>query len=45
MRILILGVTGMLGYSLFSNLREYTGFEVFGTVRNIKGKDAFFENL
>ena len=44
MRILILGATGMLGYSLFSNLREYDGFEVFGTVRNIKGKEAFFEH-
>lgn len=43
MRILILGATGMLGYSLFSNLREISGFDVFGTVRNIKGKEAFFE--
>lgn len=43
MRILILGATGMLGYSLFSNLREINGFDVFGTVRNIKGKEAFFE--
>ncbi|UZE95114.1 dTDP-4-dehydrorhamnose reductase family protein [Alkalimarinus alittae] len=44
MRILILGATGMLGYSLFSNLRDYPEFEVFGTVRNIKGKEAFFDN-
>lgn len=43
MRILILGATGMLGYSLFSNLREINGFDVFGTVRNINGKEAFFE--
>jgi dTDP-4-dehydrorhamnose reductase len=43
MRILILGATGMLGYSLFSNLREINGFDVFGTVRNIKGKEAFFK--
>jgi dTDP-4-dehydrorhamnose reductase len=45
MRILILGATGMLGYSLFSNLREINGFDVFGTVRNIKGKEAFFEEV
>jgi len=44
MRILILGATGMLGYSLFSNLRDLDGLEVFGTVRNIKGKEAFFEH-
>lgn len=44
MRILILGATGMLGYSLFSNLREYTGLDVFGTVRSVKGKEAFFED-
>jgi len=45
MHVLILGTTGMLGYSLFSNLREFSGFEVFGTVRNIKDKEAFFENV
>jgi len=45
MRILILGATGMLGYSLFSNLRELKELEVFGTVRNIKGKESFFEDL
>ena len=44
MRILILGATGMLGYSLFSNLRELKDLEVFGTVRNIKGKESFFED-
>ncbi len=44
MRVLILGATGMLGYSLFSNLREFKDLEVFGTVRSIKGKESFFEN-
>jgi len=44
MRVLILGATGMLGYSLFSNLREYDEFEVLGTVRNIKGKESFFQD-
>lgn len=43
MRILIVGATGMLGYSLFSNLRDYSELEVFGTVRNIAGKEHFFE--
>jgi len=42
MKVLIVGATGMLGYSLFSNLSEYSGLEVYGTVRNIKGKERFF---
>ncbi len=32
----------MLGYSLFSNLSEYSGLDVYGTVRNIDGKERFF---
>lgn len=44
MRILVLGVTGMLGYSMFENLREKTNFEVFGTVRSLNGKLHFFED-
>lgn len=43
MNILILGATGMLGYSLFSNLADYAELTVKGTVRSIKGKQAFFE--
>ncbi|EGR1465970.1 SDR family oxidoreductase [Vibrio cholerae] len=43
MKILIVGTTGMLGYSLFTNLSEHDGYEVFGTVRNILGKEKFFE--
>jgi dTDP-4-dehydrorhamnose reductase len=42
MKVLIIGATGMLGYSLFSNLSEYSELEVYGTVRNIKGKERFF---
>ena len=42
MKILIIGATGMLGYSLFSNLSEYSELDVYGTVRNIKGKEHFF---
>jgi dTDP-4-dehydrorhamnose reductase len=42
MKILIIGATGMLGYSLFSNLSEYSNLDVYGTIRNIKGKENFF---
>ncbi|WP_115659564.1 dTDP-4-dehydrorhamnose reductase family protein [Grimontia hollisae] len=44
MKILIIGVTGMLGYSLFSKLRENKSFQVKGTVRNIFGKEHFFSD-
>lgn len=43
MNVLILGATGMLGYSLFSNLADYAELTVKGTVRSIKGKQTFFE--
>ncbi|WP_068976664.1 MULTISPECIES: dTDP-4-dehydrorhamnose reductase family protein [Aeromonas] len=43
MNVLILGATGMLGYSLFSNLADYAELTVKGTVRNIDGKQEFFE--
>jgi len=42
MKVLIIGATGMLGYSLFSNLSEYSELDVYGTVRNVKGKERFF---
>lgn len=44
MKVLILGATGMLGYSLFSNLSEYANLSVFGTVRSITGKEHFFKD-
>jgi len=44
MKVLIIGATGMLGYSLFSNLSEYSHLSVFGTVRSIAGKEHFFKN-
>lgn len=44
MKILILGATGMLGYSLFSNLNEHASLSVFGTVRSIVGKEHFFKD-
>lgn len=43
MNVLILGATGMLGYSLFSNLAENPALSVKGTVRGLTGKTAFFE--
>ena len=42
MKVLIIGATGMLGYSLFSNLSEYHELDVYGTVRNTDGKERFF---
>ena len=44
MKILILGATGMLGYSLFSNLIEHSNLSVFGSVRSITGKEHFFKD-
>ncbi|MEZ9590418.1 dTDP-4-dehydrorhamnose reductase family protein [Vibrio breoganii] len=43
MNILVLGATGMLGYSLFSNLSDHKGHKVFGTVRSLDGKRQFFD--
>ncbi|WP_114785934.1 dTDP-4-dehydrorhamnose reductase family protein [Vibrio tetraodonis] len=43
MKILILGATGMLGFSLFSNLREYEHLTVFGSVRSLDGSRKFFK--
>lgn len=42
MKVLIIGATGMLGYSLFKNLNDATDIQVYGTVRSIKGKEKFF---
>ncbi|MFM5427130.1 dTDP-4-dehydrorhamnose reductase family protein [Aeromonas veronii] len=42
MNVLILGATGMLGYSLFSNLAGSSTLNVTGTVRSLTGKAAFF---
>ncbi|MGX5201602.1 dTDP-4-dehydrorhamnose reductase family protein [Aliikangiella sp. IMCC44632] len=44
MKILIVGATGMLGYSLFTNLSDYSEYNVYGTVRNITGKEQYFKN-
>ena len=44
MKVLVIGATGMLGYSLFSNLSEQPNLTVFGTVRSIKNKEHFFKD-
>lgn len=43
MKVLILGATGMLGYSLFTNLADIPALAVTGTVRSLKGKQSFFD--
>jgi dTDP-4-dehydrorhamnose reductase len=44
MKILIIGATGMLGYSLFQNLSHAAHLDVYGTVRSIAGKEPFFRD-
>ncbi|MFD2442719.1 dTDP-4-dehydrorhamnose reductase family protein [Bacillus sp. CGMCC 1.16607] len=41
-RILILGVTGMLGHTLFSELSNCEKYEVYGTARVVDKKDNWF---
>ncbi|EGR2415813.1 dTDP-4-dehydrorhamnose reductase [Vibrio cholerae] len=42
MKVLVIGATGMLGYSIFSNLSELSSLDVYGTVRTIDGVASFF---
>lgn len=44
MKVLIIGATGMLGYSLFQSLSDAAHLDVYGTVRSIEGKEPFFTN-
>lgn len=44
MKVLVIGATGMLGYSLFKNLNDTEHLDVYGTVRSIKGKEKFFSD-
>jgi dTDP-4-dehydrorhamnose reductase len=44
MKVLVVGITGMLGYSLFKNLNDADHLDVYGTVRSIKGKEQFFSD-
>ena len=45
MKILVLGVTGMLGNTLFRYLSRSPEFEVYGTARNARAAGHFAENL
>ncbi|KGJ94231.1 dTDP-4-dehydrorhamnose reductase family protein [Thalassotalea sp. ND16A] len=45
MKVLIIGATGMLGYSLFRNLSEYSALDVYGTVRATNDKESYFSKL
>ncbi|EGQ8135226.1 NAD(P)-dependent oxidoreductase [Vibrio parahaemolyticus] len=42
MKVLVIGATGMLGYSIFSNLSEFSNLDVYGTVRSLNGLESFF---
>ncbi|EIO3979353.1 TPA: dTDP-4-dehydrorhamnose reductase family protein [Vibrio vulnificus] len=45
MKVLVIGATGMLGYSIFSNLSELSDLDVYGTVRSVKGVKNFFLSI
>ncbi|MCJ2378632.1 SDR family oxidoreductase [Vibrio sp. ZSDZ34] len=42
MKVLVIGTTGMLGYSIFANLSELSNLDVYGTVRTVNGLEKFF---
>lgn len=42
MKVLVIGATGMLGYSIFSHLSDDKNYHVVGSVRNIQGKERYF---
>lgn len=43
MRVLILGVTGMLGHKLFNLMSLHDDFDVYGVARNIDGLTGFYK--
>lgn len=45
MKILVLGVTGMLGNAVFRVLSEQAHLQVFGSVRNASARSSFAEQL
>ncbi|ELC9572513.1 SDR family oxidoreductase [Vibrio vulnificus] len=45
MKVLVIGATGMLGYSIFSNLSELSDLDVYGTIRSVKGVKNFFPSI
>ncbi|AIL69430.1 dTDP-4-dehydrorhamnose reductase family protein [Vibrio vulnificus] len=42
MKVLVIGATGMLGYSIFANLSELSNLDVYGTVRTVNSLERFF---
>lgn len=42
MKVIVIGATGMLGYSIFSNLSELSSLDVYGTVRTVNSLEKFF---
>lgn len=42
MKVLVIGATGMLGYSIFANLSELSNLDVYGTVRSVNSLESFF---
>ncbi|MCG6261882.1 SDR family oxidoreductase [Vibrio vulnificus] len=42
MKVLVIGATGMLGYSIFANLSELSNLDVYGTVRSVNSLERFF---
>ncbi|MCG6229916.1 dTDP-4-dehydrorhamnose reductase family protein [Vibrio furnissii] len=45
MKVLVVGATGMLGYSIFSNLSDSNDLDVYGTVRSVDGLEKFFPSV
>ncbi|MEZ8229348.1 dTDP-4-dehydrorhamnose reductase family protein [Vibrio splendidus] len=45
MKVIVIGATGMLGYSIFSNLSELSNLDVYGTVRTVNGLEKFFPSI
>ncbi|MEA2080372.1 MAG: SDR family oxidoreductase [Pseudomonadota bacterium] len=43
-KILILGVTGMLGHTLYKEMSKQGDYDVYGTTRNASGLDDYFTN-
>lgn len=42
MKVLILGVTGMLGHTLFKEMSRNNAFQIYGTTRNLNGLNSHF---